>query len=206
MHLVCLDLEGVLVPEIWIAFANRTGIAAFARTTRDEPDYDKLMRYRLVLLREHGLKLADIQAVIGAMAPLAGAKAFLDDLRAHYQVVILSDTFYEFADPLMRQLGRPTLFCHKLVIDEQGFVRDYQLRQPDQKRHAVNALKGLNFQVMAAGDSYNDTGMLGAAHAGFFIHPPASIVEQFPQFPVNHDYAQLLAHFRAASTRLLAAA
>ena len=122
MHLVCLDLEGVLVPEIWIAFAHRTGIAAFARTTRDEPDYDKLMRYRLALLREHGLKLADIQAVIGAMAPLAGAKAFLDDLRAHYQVVILSDTFYEFADPLMRQLGRPTLLCHRLAIDADGFV------------------------------------------------------------------------------------
>ena len=206
MHLVCLDLEGVLVPEIWIAFANRTGIAAFARTTRDEPDYDKLMRYRLALLREHGLKLADIQAVIGAMAPLAGAKAFLDDLRAHYQVVILSDTFYEFADPLMRQLGRPTLFCHRLLVDADGTVRDYKLRQPDQKRHAVNALKSLNYQVIAAGDSYNDTGMLGAADAGFFIHPPPGIVAQFPQFPVNASYAELKASIDGAAARLRPAA
>ncbi|MBQ0958629.1 bifunctional phosphoserine phosphatase/homoserine phosphotransferase ThrH [Ideonella sp. 4Y11] len=206
MQVVCLDLEGVLVPEIWIEFSQRTGIPEFSRTTRDEPDYDKLMRFRIDLLAKNGLKLKDIQDVIGGMRPLDGAKDFLDTLREQFQVIILSDTFYEFADPLMRQLGRPTLFCHKLVIDEQGFVRDYQLRQPDQKRHAVNALKGLNFQVMAAGDSYNDTGMLGAAHAGFFIHPPASIVAQFPQFPVNHDYAQLLANFRAASARLLAAA
>lgn len=205
MQVVCLDLEGVLVPEIWIEFAQRTGIPAFSRTTRDEPDYDKLMRFRIELLAQHGLKLKDIQDVIGDMRPLDGAKEFLDTLREEYQVIILSDTFYEFADPLMRQLGRPTLFCHKLLVDEQGFVRDYRLRQPDQKRHAVNALKSLNFQVMAAGDSYNDTGMLGAAHAGFFIHPPASIVAQFPQFPVNHDYAQLLANFRAAGQRLLAA-
>ena len=205
MLVVCLDLEGVLVPEIWIAFAERTGIAAFRRTTRDEPDYDKLMRYRIALLHEHGLKLPDIQRVIGAMQPLAGAREFLDDLRARYQVLILSDTFYEFADPLMRQLGRPTLFCHKLVIDEAGFVRDYKLRQPDQKRHAVNALKSLNFQVIAAGDSYNDTGMLAAADAGFFIHPPEAIVAQFPQFPVNRNYAELKAAIDAASERLLKA-
>ena len=202
MQIVCLDLEGVLVPEIWIAFAQRTGIAAFARTTRDEPDYDKLMRYRLALLREHGLKLADIQAVIDGMAPMEGARDFLDDLRSRYQVLILSDTFYEFADPLMRQLGRPTLFCHRLLIDDAGFVADYQLRQPDQKRHAVNALKSLNFQVNAAGDSYNDTGMLGAADAGFFIHPPAGIVAQFPQFPVNHDYAELKESIDTAAQRL----
>ena len=204
MQVVCLDLEGVLVPEIWIEFSKRTGIPEFSRTTRDEPDYDKLMRFRIGLLAQHGLKLQDIQDVIGTMSPLDGAKAFLDTLRNEFQVIILSDTFYEFADPLMRQLGRPTLFCHKLVIDDEGFVRDYQLRQPDQKRHAVNALKGLNFQVMAAGDSYNDTGMLGAAHAGFFIHPPESIVAQFPQFPVNHDYDSLLAHFRSAGARLKA--
>ncbi len=202
MHLVCLDLEGVLVPEIWIAFANRTGIAAFARTTRDEPDYDKLMRYRLALLREHGLKLADIQAVIDAMAPLAGAKAFLDDLRAHYQVVILSDTFYEFADPLMVQLNRPTLFCHRLVTDADGFVAEYRLRQPDQKRHAVNALKGLNYKVIAAGDSYNDTAMLGAADAGFLMHAPPNIVAEFPQFPLNNSYPELLASIDAASARI----
>ena len=180
MHIVCLDLEGVLVPEIWIAFSERTGIAEFRRTTRDEPDYDKLMRWRIGLLRQHGLKLADIQAVIAGMAPMPGAKEFLDGLRSRYQVVILSDTFYEFADPLMAQLGRPTLLCHRLVADADGFVTDYKLRQPDPKRHAVNALKSLNYKVMAAGDSFNDTGMLGAADAGFFIHPPESIVAQFP--------------------------
>ena len=202
MQVVCLDLEGVLIPEIWIAFAERTGIAEFRRTTREEPDYDKLMRYRLGLLRQHGLKLKDIQDVIGGMAPMDGAKDFLDELRSRFQVIILSDTFYEFADPMMRQLGRPTLFCHKLVIDADGFVADYKLRQPNQKAHAVNALKSLNFQVMAAGDSYNDTGMLGAADAGFFIHPPESIVAQFPQFPVNHSYAELKAHIDAAAARL----
>ena len=204
MQIVCLDLEGVLVPEIWIEFSKRTGIAEFARTTRDEPDYDKLMRYRIDLLARHGLKLDDIQAVIGGMRPLDGAQAFLDALRERFQVIILSDTFYEFAAPLMRQLGQPTLFCHRLVVDDTGFVRDYKLRMPDQKRHAVNALKGLNFQVIAAGDSYNDTGMLGAAHAGFFIHPPASIVAQFPQFPVNHNYDELMANINVASARLLA--
>ena len=202
MQIVCLDLEGVLVPEIWIAFAQRTGIAAFNRTTRDEPDYDKLMQFRLALLRQHALKLADIQAVIGGMAPMDGAKDFLDDLRSRYQVIILSDTFYEFADPLMQQLGRPTLLCHRLVVDSEGFVADYKLRQPNQKFHAVNALKSLNYQVIAAGDSYNDTGMLGAADAGFFIHPPPGIVAQFPQFPVNHSYAELRAAIESAAARL----
>ena len=202
MQIVCLDLEGVLVPEIWIAFAQRTGIAAFNRTTRDEPDYDKLMQFRLALLRQHALKLADIQAVIGGMAPMDGAKDFLDDLRSRYQVIILSDTFYEFADPLMQQLGRPTLFCHRLVVDGEGFVADYKLRQPNQKFHAVNALKSLNYQVIAAGDSYNDTGMLGAADAGFFIHPPPGVVAQFPQFPVNHSYAELRAAIESAAARL----
>jgi phosphoserine/homoserine phosphotransferase len=203
MQVVCLDLEGVLIPEIWIAFAERTGIADFRRTTREEPDYDRLMRYRLDLLKENGLKLADIQAVIAGMAPMAGAKDFLDQLRSRFQVIILSDTFYEFADPLIRQLGRPTLFCHQLVIDADGFVADYTLRQPNQKAHAVNALKSLNFQVIAAGDSYNDTGMLGAADAGFFIHPPEAIVAQFPQFPVNHSYAELTASISSAAERLL---
>ena len=204
MQVVCLDLEGVLIPEIWIEFAQRTGIAEFKRTTRDEPDYDKLMRYRLALLKAHGLKLADIQNVIAGMAPMTGAKDFLDELRSRFQVIILSDTFYEFADPLMLQLGRPTLFCHKLVIDDDGFVADYRLRQPNQKAHAVNALKGLNYQVIAAGDSYNDTGMLAAADAGFFIHPPESIVAQFPQYPVNRSYAELKASIDGASARLLA--
>jgi phosphoserine/homoserine phosphotransferase len=202
MQVVCLDLEGVLIPEIWIAFAERTGIADFRRTTRDEPDYDKLMRWRLELLRQHGLKLKDIQDVIAGMAPMAGAKDFLDELRTRFQVIILSDTFYEFADPMMRQLGRPTLFCHRLEVDGEGFVADYKLRQPDQKRHAVNALKSLNFQVIAAGDSYNDTGMLMAADAGFFIHPPESIVAQFPQFPVNRSYAELMAAINGAAEQL----
>ena len=201
MHFVCLDLEGVLVPEIWIAFAERTGIAEFRRTTRDEPDYDKLMRWRLGLLRQHGLKLADIQAVIGGMAPMAGAHEFLDDLRARYQVAILSDTFYEFADPLMRQLGRPTLLCHRLVVDADGFVADYRLRQADPKTHAVQALKALQYRVIAAGDSFNDTGMLGAADAGFFIHPPAAIAARFPQYPVCSSYAELRAALDGAAAR-----
>ena len=202
MLVVCLDLEGVLVPEIWIAFAERTGIAAFRRTTRDEPDYDKLMRYRIGLLHEHGLKLPDIQRVIGGMQPLPGAREFLDDLRARHQVLILSDTFYEFADPLMRQLGRPTLFCHRLIADADGRVVDYRLRQSDQKRQAVLALKGLNFKVIAAGDSYNDTAMLGAADAGFFIHPPESIAAQFPQFAVTRSFDELKAALDTAAARL----
>lgn len=205
MQIVCLDLEGVLVPEIWIAFAERTGIPEFRRTTREEPDYDKLMRFRLALLREKGLKLADIQAVIAGLQPLPGAREFLDGLRARYQVVILSDTFYEFADPLMQQLGRPTLFCHRLEVDSQGFVAAYHLRQPNQKFHAVNALKALNFQVIAAGDSYNDTGMLGAADAGFFIHAPAAILAQFPQFPPHEGYAELRQSIDQAVLRLRAA-
>ncbi|MGM9489485.1 bifunctional phosphoserine phosphatase/homoserine phosphotransferase ThrH [Ideonella sp. YS5] len=204
MQVVCLDLEGVLVPEIWIEFSKRTGIAEFSRTTRDEPDYDKLMRFRIGLLEQHDLKLADIQGVIAGMAPLPGAADFLAALRERYQVIILSDTFYEFADPLMRQLGRPTLFCHRLEVDAEGFVRGYRLRQPDQKRHAVNALKSLNFQVFAAGDSYNDTGMLGAADAGFLIHPPESIAREFPQFPAHHGYEDLRRSIDAAAARLAA--
>ncbi len=202
MQIVCLDLEGVLIPEIWIAFSQRTGIAEFSRTTRDEPDYDQLMRFRLALLRKHGLKLADIQAVIAGMAPMEGAQTFLDDLRSRYQVIILSDTFYEFADPLMQQLGRPTLMCHRLEVDADGYVAAYHLRQPNQKFHAVNALKSLNFKVIAAGDSYNDTGMLGAADAGFFIHPPAGIVARFPQFAVHHSYADLKLSIDSAAARL----
>jgi phosphoserine / homoserine phosphotransferase len=202
VQVVCLDLEGVLVPEIWIAFAERTGIAAFRRTTRDEPNYDTLMRYRIDLLQQHGLRLPDIQRVIGSMQPMTGAREFLDDLRSRYQVLILSDTFYEFADPLMQQLGRPTLFCHRLIADAEGRVVDYALRQPEQKRQAVIALKSLNFRVMAAGDSYNDTGMLSAADAGFFIHPPEAIARQFPQFPVTSSYAELKAALDSASARL----
>ncbi len=200
--IACLDLEGVLVPEIWIAFAERTGIADFRRTTRDEPDYDKLMRWRLGLLRQHGLKLADIQAVIAGMAPLPGAKDFLDGLRTRYQVAILSDTFYEFADPLMQQLGRPLLLCHRLQVDADGFVAGYTLRQPEPKKRAVEAFKGLNLRVLAAGDSFNDIGMLGAADAGFLIHAPAAIAAQFPQFPALHDHAALRSALDAAAARL----
>jgi phosphoserine/homoserine phosphotransferase len=202
MQVLCLDLEGVLVPEIWIAFAERTGIAEFRRTTRDEPDYDKLMRWRIELLGRHGLKLADIQQVIAGLAPLPGAREFLDAMRERFQVIVLSDTFYEFADPLMRQLGRPTLFCHRLLVDDSGRVVDYRLRQPDQKRMAVQALKGLNFRVIAAGDSYNDTAMLGAADAGFLIHAPAAIEAQFPQFPAVHGYAELRAAVEQAAAAL----
>ena len=202
MQMICLDMEGVLVPEIWIEFAKRTGIPELARTTRDEPDYDKLMRFRIDLLTQHKLKLVDIQNVIAGMGPMAGAREFLDDLRSRYQVLILSDTFYEFAQPLMRQLAWPTLLCHKLEVDNDGFVRRHVLRQVDPKSHAVNAMRSLNFQVIAAGDSYNDTGMLGAAHAGFFIHAPASISAQFPQFEVTHSYAELKAAIDAAAQRL----
>jgi phosphoserine/homoserine phosphotransferase len=191
LQIVCLDLEGVLVPEIWIEVARRTGIAELSRTTRDEPDYDKLMRGRIEILARHGLRLADIERVIGTMAPLEGAAEFLDRLRARFQVVILSDTFYEFAGPLMRQLGRPTILCHKLVVADDGFVRDYRLRMPDQKRAAVEAFRALHFTTIAAGDSYNDTAMLGAAHAGFFFKPPPAIAQQFPRFPVTHSYAEL---------------
>ena len=202
MKIVCLDMEGVLVPEIWIEFSKRSGIPELSRTTRDEPDYDKLMRFRIGLLRERGLKLADIQNVIDGMGPMEGARDFLDDLRTRYQVVILSDTFYEFADPLMRQLGRPTLLCHRLETDAEGFVTRHLLRMPDPKRAAVKAFQALNFKVIAAGDSYNDTAMLGAAEAGFFIHPPESIVAQFPQFPVSRDYATLRGLIDDAAARL----
>lgn len=202
MLVVCLDLEGVLVPEIWIEFSKRTGIPELARTTRDEPDYDKLMRFRIDLLEKKGLKLADIQSVIAGMGPMPGAREFLDGLRARHQVLILSDTFYEFAEPLMRQLGWPTIFCHRLDVDGAGHVRGYRLRMPDQKRAAVEALRGLNFKVIAAGDSFNDTAMLGAADAGFFIHPPETIAAQFPQFPVTRSYAELGAKIEDAVRRL----
>jgi phosphoserine/homoserine phosphotransferase len=201
VKLVCLDLEGVLVPEIWINVAERTGIDALRRTTRDEPDYDVLMRFRVGVLAEHGLTLPDIQEVIGGMAPLEGANRFLDALRERFQVVILSDTFYEFAAPLMAQLGRPTLFCHRLETDAAGRVVAYHLRQRDQKRKAVEAFRSLNFTVFAAGDSYNDTSMLGAAHAGILFRPPDNVVEEFPQYPVARTYDELRAAFDDADRR-----
>ncbi|MCB0956001.1 MAG: bifunctional phosphoserine phosphatase/homoserine phosphotransferase ThrH [Ilumatobacteraceae bacterium] len=194
---VTLDLEGVLVPEIWIAVAERTGIPELRRTTRDEPDYDVLMKGRLAILAEHGLTMSLIADVIAGLGPMEGAKAFLDELRARTQVIILSDTFEQFAAPLMRQLGMPTILCHRLVVDDDRIV-DYRLRQPDQKRRAVEALRGLNYRVVAAGDSYNDSAMLGAAHAGFWFHAPASIAAQFPQFPTTDTYADLLAAITGA--------
>ncbi len=189
--IACLDLEGVLVPEIWINVAERTGIAELRRTTRDEPDYDKLMRRRLEILDEHGLKLGDIQSVIGTMRPLEGATEFLDWLRAHFAVIILSDTFDQFARPLLAQLGYPTLFCNSLVVDEQGRVRDYRIRIRDGKRKAVMALKLLNFDVVAAGDSYNDISMLAEADHGILFRPPEHIVGEFPQFRVAYTYDEL---------------
>jgi len=191
MRIVCLDLEGVLVPEIWIEFAQRTGIPELRRTTRDEPDYDELMKARLAILKQHGLGIAAIQDVIAAMGPMPGARDFLDALRGDYQVIILSDTFYEFARPLMRQLGLPTLFCHSLVVDDDGMIADYRLRMPEQKREAVTRLKELNFRVVAAGDSYNDTAMLAEAHAGILFHPPENVIREFPQFPVTRSYDEL---------------
>ena len=202
MQIVCLDLEGVLVPEIWIEFSKRTGIPELRRTTRDEPDYDKLMKSRLEILARHQLGLPDIQRVIAEMGPMPGAKDFLDDLRSRFQVLILSDTFYEFAMPLMRQLGMPTLFCHQLEADAQGVLVDYHLRMPEQKRAAVAALKGLNFKLIAAGDSYNDTAMLGEAHAGILFRPPENVIREFPQYPVTMDYAELNAEIEKASARI----
>jgi len=193
---VTLDMEGVLVPEIWIAFAEKTGIEGLRRTTRDEPDYDVLMRYRLDLLNQHGLGLSDIQEVIGTLRPLEGARAFLDELRSLTQVIILSDTFEQFAQPLMRQLNWPTLFCHRLVVENDRIV-NYQLRQPDQKRKAVAALKSLNYKVIAAGDSYNDTTMLGEADRGFLFKAPQNVIDEFPQFPAETEYDGLLARLKA---------
>lgn len=202
MQIVCLDLEGVLVPEIWIELSYRTGISELSRTTRDEPDYSKLMDSRLEILNRHNLSLADIQAVVGDMRPLQGAKEFTEHLRQHFQVIILSDTFYEFAAPLMRQLGWPTLFCHRISADAKGRVTGYHLRVPDHKRAAVTAFKMLNFKTIAAGDSYNDTGMLQEAHAGIFFRPPPVIAATFPQFPVTQDFAELLAAIVEASTAI----
>lgn len=194
--IVTLDLEGVLVPEIWIAVADRTGIDALRRTTRDEPDYDVLMRYRLDVLDEHGLTMSLVQDVIAELEPLPGAREFLDELRRRTQVVILSDTFEQFAAPLMRHLGMPTVFCHRLVVADDRIV-DYRLRQPDQKQCSVKAFQSLGYKVIAAGDSYNDTTMLGAADAGFLFHAPENVIAEFPQFRAMTDYDELLAAITA---------
>ena len=190
-RIVCLDLEGVLVPEVWIAFADKTGIPELRRTTRDEPDYDKLMRGRIEILDRHELRLPDIQDVIATLKPLDGAVEFLDRLRACTQVIILSDTFYQFAEPLMRQLGWPTLFCHELVVEDSGRVADYRLRLPDGKRKAVQALQQLAFTVHAAGDSYNDTAMLSAADRGVLFSCPDNVAREFPQFRRTERYDEL---------------
>jgi phosphoserine / homoserine phosphotransferase len=195
--IVTLDMEGVLTPEIWIAVAEKTAIPELRRTTRDEPDYDKLMRSRIKILDEHGLKLADIQEVIGSLRPLAGGKEFLDELRTQVQVIILSDTFEQFATPLLRQLGWPTLLCHRLVV-EAGRIAGYQLRIPEQKQRAVAALKLLNYQVIAAGDSFNDTAMLTEAHVGILFRAPENVKRLFPQFQAVEEYAHLMGLIHAA--------
>jgi phosphoserine/homoserine phosphotransferase len=193
---VTLDVEGVLVPEIWIAVAERTGVEGLRRTTRDEPDYDALMRYRLDLLDRHDLTLSVIQDVIARLEPLDGARRFLDELRADTQVILLSDTFEQFARPLMRQLGWPTVLCHRVVVDGDRIV-DYRLRQPNQKQRAVEALHDLNYRVIAAGDSYNDTTMLAAADHGYLFHAPPNVIADFAQFPALDEFDDLLAAIRS---------
>ncbi len=196
-NIVVMDLEGVLVPEIWIAFSEKTGIPELRRTTRDEPDYDKLMRGRLKILDDRGLGLPDIQEVIGSLRPLDGAKEFIARLREETQVIILSDTFEQFAAPLMKQLGWPTLLCHRLVTDETGRIVDYRLRMQNQKMRAVEALQSLNYRVIAFGDSFNDTAMIGKADCGYLFHAPQNIRERFPQFPAFDDYPELLAEIES---------
>ena len=188
--LACLDLEGVLLPEIWIKFAEKTGIKELKLTTRDIPDYDELMRGRLSILKQKNLKIKDIQDVITTLSPLDGAVDFLNWLKSEFQVIILSDTFYQFAGPLMKQLSYPTLFCHNLIINDEGVIVDYKLRQQDQKTKAVKALQDLNLQVISAGDSYNDTGMLQQADGGILFCPPQRVIDEFPQFPVARNYEE----------------
>ena len=188
--LACLDLEGVLLPEIWIKFAEKTGIEELKLTTRDIPDYDELMRGRLSILKQKNLKIKDIQDVITTLSPLDGAVDFLNWLKSEFQVIILSDTFYQFAGPLMKQLSYPTLFCHNLIINNEGVIVDYKLRQQDQKTKAVKALQDLNLQVISAGDSYNDTGMLQQADGGILFCPPQRVIDEFPQFPVARNYEE----------------
>ncbi len=203
MEIACLDLEGVLVPEIWIAFAELTGIEELKATTRDIPDYNVLMKQRLRILEENNLGLNDIQKVIAELSPMDGAVEFVDWLRERFQVVILSDTFYEFSAPLMKQLGWPTLFCHKLEVDENGKVVDYKLRQEDPKRQSVKAFHSLNYRIIAAGDSYNDTTMLSEAEAGILFKAPENVIAEFPQFPAVHTYEDLKKEFIKASNREL---
>ena len=201
--IACLDLEGVLLPEIWIKFAEKTGIDELKLTTRDIPNYSTLMQKRLQILQAHDLKLNDIQDVIDTLEPLAGAKDFLFWLKTEFQVIILSDTFYEFSWPLMKQLDYPTLFCHKLVVDNKGSIVDFHLRQEDQKTKAVKALQGLNFKVISAGDSYNDIGMLQQADSGILFCPPESVIQKFPQYPIANNYKDFRALLLSARHKLL---
>ena len=198
MYITCLDVEGVLVPEIWVAFAEESGIPELKRTTRDEPDYDKLMKYRLNILKEHGLGIKEIQETIARIEPLPGAKAFLDELRSFSQVILISDTFIEFAMPLMEKLGRPTIFCNSLEIAESGEITDYKMRVEQTKFSTVKALQSIGFETIASGDSYNDLGMIQASKAGFLFRSTDRIKEEYPQIPAYETYEELLAAIKAA--------
>ena len=202
MLALCLDLEGILVPEVWVNVADRTGIDALRRTTRDEPDYNRLMSYRLAILDENNITIDDITSAIDSMEPLEGARDFLESLQRRWPTLILSDTFSQFASPLMAKLGHPTLLCHTLLIDDSGRIFDWKIRTEDQKRKTVEALRGMNYQVIAVGDSYNDTTMLSEASAGILFRPPDNVVEEFPQFPVTRDYAELMDAIESAATDL----
>jgi len=191
MYILCSDLEGVFVPEVWISVAEKTGISELRRTTRDEPDYNLLMRSRMQILDRHGLKLHDIQSVIAQIRPLPGANEFIEWVKERTQLIVVSDTFIQFADPLMKQLGRPTLFCHSLVMDDTNRIIDFKLRQPDPKRRTVEALQGLRYEVIAMGDSYNDISMLKQADAGILFRPPQNVIRDYPEFPVAMDYKEL---------------
>ena len=202
MLAICLDLEGVLIPEIWINVAERTGISALTRTTRDEPDYDRLMSYRLGILDQNDIKMGDITSTIESMDPMKGATEFLASLESRWPTLILSDTFSQFAKPMMKKLGNPTLLCHTLVIDETGRIEDWEIRYDDHKRKTVESLIEMNYQVIAAGDSYNDTSMLSAASAGILFRPPENVMQEFPQFPVAMDYSGLIDAIESAATDL----
>jgi len=202
MLAVCLDLEGVLIPEIWINVAERTGIEALRRTTRDESDYDLLMSYRIGILDQHDIKIADITSTIDSMEPMDGALEFLQSLESRWPTLILSDTFSQFAKPMMAKLGHPTLLCHTLVIDDSGRIEDWEIRYEDHKRKTVESLMGMNYHVIAAGDSYNDTSMLSAASAGILFRPPDNVVDEFPQFPVAMNYAELTEAIESAASDL----
>tara|TARA_S200000501_G_C20766084_1_gene718371 strand:- start:21 stop:644 length:624 start_codon:yes stop_codon:yes gene_type:complete len=202
MLAICLDLEGVLIPEIWINVAERTGISTLNRTTRDEPDYDRLMSYRLGILDQNDIKMDDITSTIGSMNPMEGAIEFLGSLESRWPTLLLSDTFSQFAKPMMKKLGYPTLLCHTLLIDETGRIEDWKIRCDDHKRKTVESLMQMNYQVIAAGDSYNDTSMLSAASAGILFRPPENVIAEFPQFPVARDYSELIDAIESAATDL----